>query len=382
MKMLLLVSGNLADNRHDPVREGVRPKADFDALAEAVRALPGGHADILGINAIEQEGGWLTRLAGRYLSQFIALALLGYQHCDQYDVIYSHDEGVASPLAFLLWLRPWRPRHIANAFYLTGWRNAFWYRVLGVHRGLDTLFTVSREQYETGLKLKIPVSKLKLLESCGHIDAGFFLSATGRPVNERQICSAGREFRDYGTLLAAVAELPTVKLKIDPASPWSRQQDTAGHSQLPPNTELAYMKIGEVRQLYAESAVVAVPLRTNPIGAGSTTMLEAMLMGKPVIITRSRDGSFAGRRDLIDGEHVIMVDPGDVAGWRKAIERLMGDPELRSRIGAKGREWAVRYTNRKQWLEIMIDALRGPAESAVRPWMPLVPPEAGRKRAL
>jgi len=87
-----------------------------------------------------------------------------------------------------------------------------------------------------------------------------------------------------------------------------------------------------------------------------------MLAGKPVIITRSEDGTFAGRRDIVDGENVIMVDAGDVPGWRNALERLMTDKELRRRIGARGREWAKRHANREEWLKIIIGALRGAAK--------------------
>jgi Glycosyl transferases group 1 len=120
-----------------------------------------------------------------------------------------------------------------------------------------------------------------------------------------------------------VAELPFVKLKIDPASPWSLHRSAVGQVQMPPNAKIVQLRLGAARQLYAESAAVVVPLRANPIGAGTAVMVEAMLAGKPVIITRSEDGTFAGRRDLVDGENVIMVGAGDVPGWRNALERLM-----------------------------------------------------------
>jgi glycosyltransferase involved in cell wall biosynthesis len=249
----------------------------------------------------------------------MALALLGLQRCHQYDAIFSHGEGVALPLALLTWPLSRRPRHVMTAYYFTGQRNAIWHRLLRVHRHIDTIFTESRELYEKGRQLTIPESKLVLLESCGYIDANFFGTETGQTVDERQICSTGLEYRDYETLLSAVAELPLVKLKIDPASPWSLHRSALGQSQIPPNAKIVQLRLGAARQLYAESAAVAVPLLANPIGAGTTVMVEAMLMGKPVIITRSRDGSFAGRRDLVDGENVIMVGAGDVPGWRNVL---------------------------------------------------------------
>jgi glycosyltransferase involved in cell wall biosynthesis len=366
MKLLLLINLRL-DERRDALGKGQRPQLGYDALAAAVRALPDGRADILDQNSVDREGGWEIRLARRLFGYHTALALLGYKHCQQYDAVYSDSEFVALPLALLIGPHRARPRHVTSAYYLTGRRNALCHRLLGAHRGMDTIFTLSKEQYETGRKLTIPESKLVFLESCGHVDVRFFSTETGQAVDERQICSTGLEFRDYQTLVRAVAELPFVKLKIDPASPSSLHRTAVDHSRMPPNAEIVHMGLGRARQLYAESAAVVIPLRANPMGAGTWVMVEAMLMGKPVIITRSQDGTFAGRRDLVDGESVIMVDAGDVPGLRNAIERLMTDQELRRRIGARGREWALQHANREEWLKILIDALSGTAEDVTFP---------------
>jgi glycosyltransferase involved in cell wall biosynthesis len=373
MKVLLVINIHI-NERREAVERGERPKLEYDALAEAVRALPGGQIDILDYDSVDREGGWLIRLSRHLFGYNAALALLGYQRSRQYDALLSATESLALPLSLLLRLRRVRPRHVTTAYYLSNWRKALFLRLLGAHRGLDTIFTHSKEQYESALQLHIPKSKLVLQESCGYFDVQFLSAETGKIVNERQICSAGLMFRDYETLLAAVAELPFVKLKIDPTSPSADHRCTVDHVRMPPNAEIVHMKLGEVRSLYAESAAVVIPLRANSMGAGTTTMVEAMLMGKPVIITRSRDGSFAGRQDLTDGEHVIMVDAGDAPAWRKAIERLMTDAELRRRIGAKGREWALRHTNREQWLEIFVEALRGPPGASQKSWTPLVAP--------
>src|SRR5260370_17272630 len=57
VKVLLLIPHRLADDRHEAVRRGDRPQADYDALAEAVCTEPGGQADILDWHSVEQEGG-------------------------------------------------------------------------------------------------------------------------------------------------------------------------------------------------------------------------------------------------------------------------------------------------------------------------------------
>jgi glycosyltransferase involved in cell wall biosynthesis len=153
--------------------------------------------------------------------------------------------------------------------------------------------------------------------------------------------------------------LPDVKLKVDPNSPGSLQVDGIAGLKLPPNVEVCRMEFGAVRLLYAESAAVVIPLHSNLIAAGTTTLVEAMSMGKPVIVTKSKDGTFGGRAGLVDGQNVILVEPHDVGGLRNAIARLMGDQELRARIGVNARRWAERHAARDQWLGTILQALRG-----------------------
>jgi len=358
-KVLILVPHRLADDRGEAVRKGVRPQADYDSLAAALREAPGGAADILDLNSVDQDGHWLVRFVQRLFGPYWALAALGHRRCRGYDAVFSHSEIVGLPFALMAALRG-GPRHVMTAYYLTGKRNALWYRVLRIHRLIDTIFTQAREQYETGRgALFLPSDKLVHVDACGYIDSNFFAATPIPTVDERQICSAGREYRDYETLLRAMADLPDVRLKVDPASPWSLHADELAGVKLPPNVEVCRMEIGAVCRLYAESAAVVVPLHPNPIGAGTTTLVEAMSMGKPVVITQSSDGSFAGRADLEDGQNVILVEPHDVAGMRNAIERLMSDRRLCARVGANARRWAERHASREQWLGVMLRALSG-----------------------
>jgi glycosyltransferase involved in cell wall biosynthesis len=367
MKVLLLIPHKLDDHRHEATRKGDRPQADYDALAEALRRMPGGQADILDWNSVVRDRGWLVQVVRRLCGLKWALAVLGYQRCRQYDAVFSHSEIVGLPFAMLISTLSPRPRHVTTAYYLFGKRNVLWYRLLRVQRNIDKIFTLALGQYKTGREqLRLSDSKLVHVDACGYVDTKFFSSCAVQNVNERQICSVGLEFRDYGTLLKAVAELPDVKLKIDPSSPWSLHHSELGHLKVPPNVEICHMELGSVRRLYAESAVVVIPLRDNPIGAGTTTLVEVMSMGKPAIVTKSKDNSFAGRRGIVDGDNVVMVDVGDVGGLRCAIDLLIGNQELRERIGANARNWANKHAGREQWANIVIGALSGRTETSSR----------------
>ena len=95
-----------------------------------------------------------------------------------------------------------------------------------------------------------------------------------------------------------------------------------------------------MRELLASShlfALASVP----ESGGGSdnlpTVIVEAMLAGLPVVSTR-----IAGIPEMIaDGETGFLVSPKDPPALASAIEKLLADPLLATRIGARARQSAV-----------------------------------------
>ena len=85
--------------------------------------------------------------------------------------------------------------------------------------------------------------------------------------------------------------------------------------------------------LYERAAVVAVPSHREGFGV---VCAEAMAYGRPVVA-----GAVGGLLDLVaDGETGLLVPPRDVPALREALERLIGDRELRRRMGEAARERA------------------------------------------
>jgi glycosyltransferase involved in cell wall biosynthesis len=61
--------------------------------------------------------------------------------------------------------------------------------------------------------------------------------------------------------------------------------------------------------------------------------VEAMACGCPVVA-----GDSAGAAEgMIDGETGFLVPPDDVEATAAALDRVLGDPELRARLGGRGR---------------------------------------------
>lgn len=84
----------------------------------------------------------------------------------------------------------------------------------------------------------------------------------------------------------------------------------------------------------SEADVVSC-LRWPTLEAASASAIEAMLYGKPTIVTD------AGFYSEIPNDYVLKIDPTDeIAGICTALERLLNDRDLRLTLGKRAKSWA------------------------------------------
>jgi glycosyltransferase involved in cell wall biosynthesis len=102
---------------------------------------------------------------------------------------------------------------------------------------------------------------------------------------------------------------------------------------------LGFVPHDELERLYARAAVVVLPSYREGL---PLCVLEAMAHGRPVVAS-----AVGGIPELVeDGVTGYLVEPGDVAGLRAALEKLLADPALRRRMGRAARE---RVAERCSW---------------------------------
>lgn len=130
----------------------------------------------------------------------------------------------------------------------------------------------------------------------------------------------GRLSEEKGVLelLEAAAGLPLVVVGDGPL----RDRVPGALGFVPPDEVGAYLD---------RAAVVVCPSRREGYGVVAR---EAMAHGRPVVATRV--GGLA--EAVVDGETGLLVPPGDIAALRTALEVLLADAGLRSRMGAAGRD--------------------------------------------
>jgi glycosyltransferase involved in cell wall biosynthesis len=328
------------------------PRRDYQVLAAALRAR------ILDRSAVGRSpiARGLRRIAGPHAAQ----AWLAFQSRWAYDVVITDGEHVGIPLALLLRLTRAPVKHITIGHRLSSPKKRLFFTLLRADARMDRIIVHSRHQFDHATnELGIPPERLTLMPY--QVDTGFWAPAPVPAADEPLLVSAGLEYRDYATLFRAVEGLP-VRVVIGAASPWSRHK--ADDVAPPPNVEVASFDYLALRDLYRRASLVVVPLTDVDNQAGVTTILEAMAVGKPVVVSQSlgqtdvvedrRSGSRGVPRPRrtsllrlvalesgVDPEpNGFYVPPGEPEALRRAISYLVERPEERAQLGAAGRRAA------------------------------------------
>ena len=162
--------------------------------------------------------------------------------------------------------------------------------------------------------------------------------AVGEPAEPPHILYAGRLSEEKGVLELVEATIGLSRVIVGDGPLRPRVPDAIGF--VPP---------AELGAYYERAAIVCVPSRREGYGM---TAREAMAYGRPVVAT-----GVGGLRDAIeDGVDGLLVPPRDPAALRGALERLLADPELRSRLGAAARSSAQRRFSPEAATEALLAA--------------------------
>lgn len=362
--VLLVVSATVSDAPAD----GRGPRKDYVAVAQAL------DATVLDYSCVARSRP--ARLIARLFGMAVAQAWLAFRRRRAYLAILTDGEHIGIPLALMLKAADPTNRgalpHVTIGHRIATRRKAPFFRWLKAHSHISRIVLHSTLQHHLAVsQLGIPRERLALMPY--QVDTDFWRP---QPVAEEAlICSAGLEHRDYPTLFQAVEGLD-VRVAVGAASSWSHQRNSAAAATPPPNVEIGSFDYHALRNLYARAAFVVVPLFDVDFQAGITAILEAMAMGKAVVVTRTRGQTdvVVDQPDVKQGRPAttpeegllpavaaaagvglepngLYVPPGDPLALRQAITYLLGHPLERARLGAAGRRAVERLMTVDQFAQ-------------------------------
>lgn len=304
-----------------------------------------------------------------FLPPWLRLATELRRRRDEYDAIVTWSERLTLALMTLDGLFRGGKPHVAMLYWFS--RPSVRTPVRAFGKNLHAIVTWPSVQRTYAIeRLGLPSSKLYLVKH--YVDQLFW-----RPRSSAAdtICAAGAEMRDYPTLLEA---LRGTELPCHIASDHVRL-DRLGFGRRVSAAEFSRGATGEVtvgrrtptelRDLYARSRFVVVPLRPSDTDNGVTVILEAMAMGKAVICSRTR-----GQVDVLeDGVTGLFVPVGDVAALRAAILELWRDPFRAREMGERGRAYIEKHHTLDKFcrdvkgaIDASLDGRAASADGAVR----------------
>lgn len=293
----------------------------------------------------------------RRLPIWLAQAIEAVRVCGRYDVVYAWGaERVALAFALLAKLTRRRARLVCQFTWVTPPKKRWFIRLVRRQITILLLTPPSQARYAAQTMLMPPGRVVNILEG---VDTEFW-----RPpaeVEQRVVCSAGREMRDYGTLLRALdgTDIPcciAARLVRGKDDTWRRSLGDRGEKvNLPTNvTFTPQLKPTELRDLYARSRFVVIPLHRSDTDNGINVLLESWAMGRAVICS-DIDG-LSGI--VVDGHNARTVPVGDADALRAAITELWEHPEEAAVLGANGRRFIAEHRRLEQFIGPLGSLLR------------------------
>lgn len=172
--------------------------------------------------------------------------------------------------------------------------------------------------------------------------------------------------RDFELLLRVASRVPDVGFRIV-AGRDHRRSLGSPPANVVVETDLPFE---EMRRRLVEARVVALPVRENSYSGATTVLLQAMALGKPVVVTRTN--AIATGYGLVDGENCRLVAPGDDEGFERALTGVLRGEFHARALGASARATVERELTWDRYVD-RIEALLRDAAAARPPSRPVSP---------
>jgi glycosyltransferase involved in cell wall biosynthesis len=299
----------------------------------------------------------------------LALGLLAFP---RFEVLVVGHLG-PSPLAWLLKAVGRVKRYVVVLHGVEAWRRLPWPERWAAQRADAVVATTTYTAGEFGRLNGVREDRLHVIPLCaderiGDKNAGFRLDGAFK-----LLCVARQEaserYKGFEMIFEALARI------TDPPAP---HLNLVGTGDDQPRLRAVALKLGvesrvtswgvlddaQLAAAYEDCDVFVMPSKKEGFGI---VFLEAMLRGKPCI-----GGAHGGTPEVIEhGKSGFLVEYGDVDALVRYLLALRADPELRRRLGERGRELVrSRFSAaafRERWRRLVLEERAGLRPEAFEP---------------
>jgi len=346
-KILVLATAGLKPDQVADTDYVRYPRVDYIELQRFVKV------DVLDYTTYSRTRlGDLFRRLETQIRSDLYLTMLGLALRHRYGLVFAMSERAGIPFSALNRVLPGR-KPLVSMFTCWSSRQESAITRLNLFSAMDSIVVKCQSLQAHFVALGAPADRIHVIPF--GIDHRFFSPLPDVEPQPGFALSLGEiRTRDYATLFKAVDGLP-IKLLVAASGSWYAREKKANLPiPVPENVTLSGgFSRAELREFYAQSQFVVLPIYDSIFSAGATAILEAMCMERTVIVTRSR-----GILDyVVDGETGILVDPGDVTAMREAVQYLLAHPEEARRMGKNARQRIEEELNLDTYLERIANLL-------------------------
>ncbi len=187
------------------------------------------------------------------------------------------------------------------------------------------------------------------------IDVEFYRPLPKVPGVRPYILSCGMDpGRDFAILLDVSGAIPA-DITIKAGRTFAPNRSTPANVTIT-RDHMSYLRY---RDLYAGAAIVVVTTHNTPNASGVTSLMEAMAMGKPVVVSDNP----ALRDYLPPPDAGVVIPVGDRAALQAAILGLLSDPAKAEKMGQAARAFALKNFHPKRHFQAVATLLNDVAAS-------------------
>ncbi|MBM2821659.1 MAG: hypothetical protein HW413_405 [Thermoleophilia bacterium] len=315
--------------------------------------------------AARAAGGVLDRVVrglGGYSGDF-ATVLACRRRLNDADVVFSTVDTVGIPLALLARRGGIRTPIVYAAIglpeRLTQLRTARARRVfLDAYRRLHTIVAYGRGEVDA-LREWLGEGGPQVSFVPFGVDPIYF-SPRPDATADTDIVSIGADpRRDHGLFLALARAHPEWSFRLVLTSDAIRSLGVVP-GNVTTEVDIAF---DTVRDRLANARAVVLPVQENSYSGGTTVLLQAMAMGKPVVV--SRTAAIATGYHLEDGVNCRLVAPGNLEELEAEVSELLADDSQAASLGARARETVERNLTWSRYVDTLSGLLCAAAASRV-----------------
>ncbi len=172
----------------------------------------------------------------------------------------------------------------------------------------------------------------------------------------KYVLACGTSHRDYKTFLKAMEKLKYPGKIVAPRKEISRYHGTKLSSEnCPKNVKIIFHNFDPKswNRHLANSRIVVIPIRRDTLqSAGISVCLEAMALGKPVVITKG-----TSTEGIITEEIAEIVEPEDYHSLANSLKKLWEDKNYRKTLSRRGRKFALALGSSERLVRDILKAL-------------------------